>query len=292
MKNFVSEKLDLKNKLAPYLFLLPFLLSYIFFFLYPAIYSLVLSFFRYKGFGKAAFTKFDNYIQLLTYSTMWNTLKNTFIYFIFSYIIVMVVSFSLAVIVRSPLVSKYQKIYKPMVFLPQVCAVVASALVFKVIFGNRVGVINQIFGTSIPFLNMIKYMRIPVIALIAWRSIGWYFILFLSGLTTIGDDILEAAKIDGSSAFKSVYYIIIPMMKPIFMMTSITYAIGALKLYTEPNLLLSNNEAPIQVAPFINIITSNIHSGMFGKACAAGWILTTIIMIITILQMKLFKEDY
>jgi len=291
MKRKVSGK-RIKDKLAPYLFIFPFFISYICFFLFPAAYSLVLSFYRYKGFGKATFVKFENYIQLFKYPTMWNSLKNTFIYFIFSYIIVMVLSFLLAVIVRSKPVSRYQNIYKPLIFLPQVCAVVASALVFKVIFGNRVGVINQLFGISIPFLNNTNYMKIPVISLISWRNTGWYFIIFLSGLTTISDEILEAAKIDGTSPFQSVYYIIMPMMKPIFTMTSITYVIGALKLYTEPNLLLSNNEAPIQVAPFINIITSNINSGMFGKACAAGWILTTIIILITLLQMRLFKEDY
>lgn len=291
MKRMVSGK-RIKDKLVPYLFIFPFFISYICFFLFPAAYSLVLSFYRYKGFGKATFVKFENYIQLFKYPTMWNSLKNTFIYFIFSYIIVMVLSFLLAVIVRSKPVSRYQNIYKPLIFLPQVCAVVASALVFKVIFGNRVGVINQLFGISIPFLNNTNYMKIPVISLISWRNTGWYFIIFLSGLTTISDEILEAAKIDGTSPFQSVYYIIMPMMKPIFTMTSITYVIGALKLYTEPNLLLSNNEAPIQVAPFINIITSNINSGMFGKACAAGWILTTIIILITLLQMRLFKEDY
>ena len=177
---------------------------------------------------------------------MWNTLKNTFIYFICSYVIVMTVSFILAVVMRSRSVIKYQKIYKPLIFLPQVCAVVASSLVFKVIFGNQVGVINQIFHTSIPFMNDTKYMMIPVVALISWRSIGWYFVIFLSGLTTINDEILEAARIDGATSFQSLLQIIIPMMKPIFTMASITYAIGALKLYTEPNLVLSNTEAPIQ----------------------------------------------
>jgi ABC-type sugar transport system permease subunit len=80
-------------------------------------------------------------------------------------------------------------------------------------------------------------------------------------------------------------------MKPIFKLTFITYAIGAFKLYTEPNLILSKDEAPLAVAPFVNMITTNINGGNLGMACAAGWILVVLIMFLTIMQMGMFKEE-
>lgn len=291
MQNKHIKRSIIREKAAPYLFLAPFLLSVLLFFVFPAIYSLVLSFFKYKGYGATSFVGFSNYKQLFIYPTMWNSLKNTFVYFIFSYVVVMVVAFLLSVAVRSDTIKKYQRIYKPLIFLPQISAVVASALIFKIIFGNQVGVINNLLGTSIPFMNDTKFMYIPVVTLIAWRGIGWYFIIFLSGLTTIDDSVLQAAKIDGANYVQTLFRIIIPIMKPIFMMTSITYVIGAFKLYTEPNLVLSNTEAPLQVAPFINIITTNIGAGLFGKASAAGWLLALIIMTITIFQIRLFREE-
>lgn len=279
-----------RRVIAPYLFILPFLISFLAFFLMPVIYSMVISLMKYKGYGAMKYVGFDNYKRLFTYGAMWQSLLNTLQYFVLGMIPVMIVSFLLAVVVRSRAISRFQKIYKPLIFLPQVCAVVASALVFKVIFGTNVGAINQVLGTSINFLGDSKLMKIPVVSMLIWRNTGWYFIIFLSGLTTISDDLTEAAKIDGATSAQTLFYVTIPVMKPIFKLTFITYAIGAFKLYTEPNLILAKEEAPLAVAPFVNMITTNINSGALGMACAAGWILVVIIMLLTLMQMRMFKE--
>ena len=280
-----------RRQIAPYLFILPFLISFLAFFLIPVVYSVVISLTKFKGYGTMRYVGFDNYQRLLTYNAMWNSLLNTLQYFIFALIPVMILAFLLAVVVRSHAISRWQKLYKPMLFLPQVCAVVASALVFKVIFGTNVGVINQVAGTNINFLGDTKLMKLPVICMLIWRNTGWYFIIFLSGLTTISEDLTDAAKIDGANSVQTLFYVTIPVMKPIFKLTFITYAIGAFKLYTEPNLILSKEEAPLAVAPFVNMITTNINSGALGMACAAGWILVVIIMLLTLMQLRLFKEE-
>ena len=176
--------------MIPYGFMLPFLLIYGCFFLWPAIYSLLLSFFKYGGYGGAKWVGLQNYINLFNYKTMWTCLGNTAFYFIFSFIPTMIMAFLLANLVRSKTAKRFQRIYKPLIFLPQICAVVASSLCFKIIFGERVGVINQLFDTSVPFLSDTGIMRWTVVALLTWRGIGWYFIIFLSGLTTISDEVL------------------------------------------------------------------------------------------------------
>ena len=287
----VTTTNSLREKAVPYLFILPFLASFLTFFLYPVCYSFYISLTKYKGYGAMKWVGLDNYERLLNYNAMWNCLLNTFQYFIFSFIPVMIIAFMLAVIVRSKSISRYQKLYKPLIFMPQVCAVVASSLVFKVIFGGQVGVINQVLHAEIPFLSDSKLMKIPVVCMITWRQIGWYFIIFLSGLTTISDEILEASVVDGANAAQQLFRITIPMMKPIFKLTFVTYAIGAFKLYTEPNLIIAKEEAPLTVAPYVNMITTNISGGVFGMASAAGWILVVIIMLITMLQFYLMREE-
>jgi ABC-type sugar transport system permease subunit len=223
---------------------------------------------------------------------MWNSLGNTFFYFLLSFIPTMIFAFLLALIVRSKPISRFRSIYKPIIFLPQICAVVASALCFKIIFGERVGVISQLLGKAIPFLSDMQLMKWTVVVLITWRAIGWYFIIYLSGLTTIGDDIMEAANIDGASAVQSTWHITMPMMKPTFMLAFVTNAIGSLKLYTEPNLLLSQNyDPPMQVAPYVNLIINSLSGGQFGMASAAGWILVVVILILTLIQLKFFGGD-
>lgn len=280
-----------KASKAPYVFWLPFIVVYLATFLFPALYSLVLSFYKYKGYGTAKFVGFNNYKSLLNYSTMWKCLGNTLFYFIMSYIPTMLISFCLAVLVRSKTLKRFQRFYKPIIFMPQICAVVAASLIFQIIFGGDVGVINQLLGTKIPFLTDLKYMKWPVVALITWRGIGWYFIIFLAGLTTISEDVEEAALVDGATPFQKMIHVILPLMRPTFMLTSITYAIGSLKLYTEPNVLLSRTEAPLQVAPYINIVTTNVNGGNFGMASAAGWLLVILIIACTLLQLKFFGGE-
>ena len=280
-----------KASKAPYVFLLPFIVVYLATFLFPALYSLVLSFYKYNGYGTAKFVGFNNYKSLLNYSTMWKCLGNTLFYFIMSYIPTMLISFCLAVLVRSKTLKRFQRFYKPIIFMPQICAVVAASLIFQIIFGGDVGVINQLLGTKIPFLTDLKYMKWPVVALITWRGIGWYFIIFLAGLTTISEDVEEAALVDGATPFQKMIHVILPLMRPTFMLTSITYAIGSLKLYTEPNVLLSRTEAPLQVAPYINIVTTNVNGGNFGMASAAGWLLVILIIACTLLQLKFFGGE-
>ena len=280
-----------KASKAPYVFLLPFIVVYLATFLFPALYSLVLSFYKYKGYGTAKFVGFNNYKSLLNYSTMWKCLGNTLFYFIMSYIPTMLISFCLAVLVRSKTLKRFQRFYKPIIFMPQICAVVAASLIFQIIFGGDVGVINQLLGTKIPFLTDLKYMKWPVVALITWRGIGWYFIIFLAGLTTISEDVEEAALVDGATPFQKMIHVILPLMRPTFMLTSITYAIGSLKLYTESNVLLSRTEAPLHVAPYINIVTTNVNGGNFGMASAAGWLLVILIIACTLLQLKFFGGE-
>lgn len=281
-----------KKASVPYLFLLPFMAIYIMFFLWPALYSLGLSFFKYNGYGAAKWVGIQNYMNLFQYETMWKCLGNTVFYFIFSFIPTMVFSFLLALAVRSPYARKLRSVYKPLIFLPQICAVVASSLCFKIIFGERVGVINQILGDNIKFLTDPAFMRWTVVVLLSWRGIGWYFIIYLSGLTTIGEDITEAASIDGATGIQNLWYIILPMMKPTFLVAFVTNAIGSFKIYAEPNLLLSQNYDPsMKVAPYINLIVNSMSGGQFGMAAAAGWILVLIILVLTLIQLKMLGGD-
>lgn len=290
---FKIKKADrIRQKIIPFIFILPFLISYAIFFAYPAVYSFGLSFFSYKGYGAAKFVGLSNYVDLLQYSTMWKCLGNTLFYFLASFFPTMIISFLLAMLVKSKAVRRFQSIYKPLIFLPQICAIVASALCFKIILGERVGVISQLAGRAIPFLSEESFMRWSVVLLITWRAIGWYFIIYLSGLTTISEDIMEASEIDGANSLQRTWHIVMPMMKHTFMLAFITNAIGSLKIFTEPNLLLSQNyDPPMQVSPYINLIINSMSGGQFGMASATGWVLVFVILLLTLVQLKFFKGD-
>ena len=279
------------EKITPYLFIAPFAISFLLFFAFPAMYSLALSFFKYRGYGEARFVGFDNYKTLLNYSAFWKAIRNTLFYFLGHIIPVMVGAFVFALILSSKRMRRVQKIFKPLLFLPQVVPIMATALTFRVIFATHTGVINQMLNLSVPWLEDTTLMRLCVLVLVIWRSTGWFMVIFLAGLTTINVDLYEAATLDGATYLQQTTRITLPLMKPIFLFAFVMDAISSFKLYTEVNVMIAGTaNAPTDAATIMNMITQNMESGNFGGASAAGWLLFMMIAVVSILEQRLLRN--
>lgn len=279
------------EKMIPYMFIAPFLISFAIFFIFPAGYSLVLSFFKYKGYGKATFIGLNNYNSLLHYSAFWKAIENTLFYFLMHLLPVMGFAFLFAVLLQSERIGKIRKVVKPVLFMPQVVPVMASVLTFRVIFSTYTGAINQLFGLSVSWLDDPNIMRWTVVVYTIWRSTGWFMIIYLAGLTTINPSLYEAAILDGATSTQRIFYITIPLMRSIFLFAFIMDAISSFKVYTEVNVLLCGvSNAPTHAAPIMNLVTTNLKNGNFGMASAAGWLLFLIILVISLIELYLMRE--
>lgn len=280
-----------REKWIPYLFIAPFIISFIVFFAFPAGYSLVLSFFNYKGYGTAKFIGFKNYSSLLHYSAFWKSIKNTIFYFLTHIIPVMGLSFLFAIMLQSERMGRIKKVFKPILFLPQVVPVMASVLTFRVIFSTNTGAINQLFGLSIAWLEDPRVMRWCIVVYDIWRATGWFMIIYLAGFTTINPVLYEAAILDGATAAQRTFKITIPLMKPIFLFAFIMDAISSFKIYTEVNVMLAGvGNAPTDAAPIMNMVTNNMTNGKFGMSSAAGWLLFLMILGISIVELVIMRE--
>ncbi len=285
------RKRSLNDRYVPYLFIAPFLISFLLFFAFPALYSLVLSFFNYKGYGTAIFVGFKNYTSLLHYTAFWKSIKNTVFYFVLHTVPVMGLAFCFAVMLHSDRMGRIKKVFKPILFLPQVIPTMASILTFRVIFATNTGVVNQLFHLSIGWLENTDIMRWTIIIYIIWRSTGWFMVVYLAGLTTINPSLYESALLDGASPFQQNRYITIPLMKPMFIFAFIMDAISSFKIYTEVNVMIAGNDvAPTAAAPIMNMVTNNMKNGRFGMASAAGWLLFILILVISVLELIMMKE--
>lgn len=278
--------------LAPYLFISPFIVSFLTLFLGPAIYSLILSFYRYKGYGDAKFIGLQNYIATLNYHVFWTSVGNTVFYWLVHVVPLMAIAFLLAVLVRSKFV-RAKHVFKPILFLPNILAVVAASLVFQSLFGTQYGVINNLLGLQIPWLQNPTLAKIVIVLLIVWKNVGFWFVVFLAGLTSISPEVDDAARIDGASAWQRLRYITIPLMRPIFLFAFVIDAIGSFQLFTEPNVLLARGGtmASPDTAPLLNLLVINLRGGNFGQASAVSWILFLIIAAASFVQFRLFHDD-
>lgn len=167
-----------KFPVMPYLLISPFLISFLIFFAFPAVYSLILSFYNYRGYGSANFVGFDNYVALLTYPTFWTAVWNTIFYLIVHTVPVMVLAFILALILSNKFMKKVQRFYKPIIFLPQVTAIVAASMIWRVILSGRDGVLNHLLGTKIQFIEDPRFMKWSVVLLIVWRATSWFMVVY------------------------------------------------------------------------------------------------------------------
>jgi len=278
------------DALAPYLFISPFILSFITLFIGPAIYSFVLSFFRYKGYGSATFLGLDNYKAIVTYHVFWTELRNTIFYWLAHVFVLMIAAFLLAVLVRSTIISR-KNIYKPLIFLPNILATVATALVFQSLFGTEYGVINSLLGTKIPWLQDYGYARWVVVFLLIWHGIGWWFVIYLAGLTTINPEVEEAATVDGASGWQRLRYVTLPLMRNTFIFAFVIDAIGSFRIFNEPNVLVARGGslANPDMAPLLNLLMSDLRSARFGSSAAVGWILFLLVLVVSYFQFRIMR---
>ena len=230
-----KRKSLMTRKNAPYLFLTPMIILFSVFMIYPVIKSLILSFQDFTD-GQYIFCGIQNYVTMFKDPIFWKSLKNTFIYLAVQVPVMVVLSLVLGVMVEQAFL-KFRSGFRMSIFLPSVTALVAYAIVFKLLFNTDFGLVNHALRalgfTGVDWLNTVWGARMAIIIGITWRWTGYNTIIMIAGLKNIPLELYESADIDGANAFQKFFYITIPMVKSIILFVSITSTIGTLQLFDE-----------------------------------------------------------
>lgn len=218
------------------------------------------------------FIGIDNYRRMLTDPDLriaiWNSLKMMFLTIIFQ----VGIAFILAVLVSN--IKKMQQFFRTVYFFPVVISATAIGLIFKLFYNYNGGMLNQILETfGQEPVNWLK----PTLAFIMvaiptlWSYVGFYFVIILTGLSDIPDEIYEVASIDGCSKFKQVFYITIPMLRGVICTCVVLAVTGALKVFDLPWVLVPNG-APQGLTHFLGTYMYQSTFGMnnydYGSALA------------------------
>lgn len=271
-RSTTAGKRRLSESLPGYLFILPFLIIFAIFSVWPDIYAFILSFQHSRGFGKTTWVGVHNYRAILTYGVFWTQLRNTMFYWVAHAVPLIPLAFALALLVRSTVV-RMKEFWKAIIFLPQVMSIIAITLVFQTLFSTQYGVVNQVFGTNVAWLTDFGVTRWIVVLMLVWHGLGFWFVVFLAGLSSIDPALDEAAIIDGANAWQRTRLITLPLMRNVFLFAFVIDGINAIPLYTQPNVLVSRTLAPPDVGPVMNVLVSNVQGTNFGLSSAVGWLL-------------------
>ena len=287
----LNRELLYSQKLAPYVFVAPFIITFLVFFAYPLITTVLMSFQEITGSG-TTWVGFKNYQDLFANKNFYTAVQNSVTYMVLTCAILIPVPMVLAYIAESKF-SKAGKFFKTVAFMPVLCSVVVAGIIFRMMFSELDGALmNQaraLFGLEpITWLKGASTSMFAMVLLCFWRWTGMNMLYYMAGLKAIPNELYEAAEIDGANSFQKFTKICLPLLKPttIYVLTISIYA--GLAMFTESYMIFGGNNSPKNYG--LTIVGYLYRYGFekvdkFGFASAVGLVLLVGCMIITVLQL-------
>lgn len=271
-------------------FVAPTMIGLIILNFYPIVSTIIQSLYRTKGLTGSTFVGFQNYLTAFQDSTTWQALLNTVKYAIIEVPFSVVIALVLAVFLNRKMIGR--SVYRTIFFLPMVCAPAAVAMVWKWLYNQNFGLINNVFGTNVAWVNdpNITWISIGVIGV--WSVLGYNIVLFISGLQEIPGDYYEAAQIDGAGGIRQFFNITVPLLSPTTFFIVQTRIIGALTVFDLMFMVLDKTSQALQktqsmVYIFYQYAFTNNNKGMGASIVV---ILLVFILIITFILQRLEKK--
>src|SRR5690606_26124547 len=223
------------KKVAPYVFISPFILSFLILTLYPTIQAFIMSFQRVLP-GNVEFIGLSNYERIFN-PTFFLALKNTTLYVIFTVVILVVIPILLAVFLDSKLV-RFKTIFRASLFIPSLTSIIVAGTIFRMMFGESdTAVANQVvtfFGLEAIDWRYNSWSAMFLMVILAsWRWMGVNVLYFLAALQSVPKELYESADIDGANVFKKFRYVTLPFLKPITIFVVTISIINGFRMFEE-----------------------------------------------------------
>ena len=289
---------EIAKKRWAYVFISPFYILFLVFGFFPVLFSIYLSFHKWKGLGPMEFVGLKNYTYLLGVGgkAFWQSIENGIILF-FMYVPIMTfVAIVLAVILNSKLVRFFQG-YRTMIFAPYVTSMVAAGFTFRLLLQNKGGLFNVALNMlglpGIPWLENVWWARVSLCLLVVWGWLGYNMVIMLAGLQTIPRELTEAALIDGASPVQAFFHITIPLLRPVILFSVILSTMGSFGLFNEVMALTNSTAGPMRatLTTLVQIYNEAFDHFRFGRASAQAYVYFALIFVLTLLQFRYFGRE-
>ncbi len=279
----------------PLIFLWPYLLVSVVFFVYPLINAFLLAFQQTNDPVTKEWIGLKNFSFILTDPVFYKALKNTAVFAFFSIFLQLPISLGLAMLLNVSK-SKSKGFFRLLIFSPQLVGPIFVGIMFSVMFTKRYGVVNKFvqelsgWGLDVDWLSN-PHLSMPALVLIAlWLFVGFNMVYFLAALQNVDESLKEAAAIDGAGKWQIFRNVTLPAIKPVATFVVIMSTIGSFQLFELPyNLFPNQNFGPdnsgLTIVGYLYI--KAFRNSDIGMGAAVGWILTFIIMIISLIQVRI-----
>lgn len=275
-----------------YLFASPWIVGFLLFVLYPLLASLYYSFCDYSVLRKPVWTGLDNFQTLFHDKVFWTSLYNTAYFAAFFLPLSLILSLALAMLLNAKV--RGQAIYRTIFYLPSLLPLVATAVLFLWVFDADNGVVNNLLKLlkiqGPGWLSDPLWSKFTIIILSLW-GVGNTMIIYLASLQEVPESLYEAAEIDGAKAWGKTKAVTLPMISPVILFNTIMGIVGALQVFTVPFIMFPGG-VPANSTYFY---TAYLYDNAFkfhnmGYACAMGWVMFVIILILTQISRSLSEK--
>lgn len=251
--------------------------------IYPTIYSLVVSLTRWRlTTGEdPRFVGFENYINLLTDPSFWNSVRVTVVFVIFSVAIEFVLAFAIALLFFRGFPG--DKIMRTLILLPMLCAPVVVGLLARFSLEPNFGIVNQLLRSiglpTTEFLGSPQLALPTLIAIDVWQWTPFLFLIFLAAMQGLPEEIIEASKLDGASWPRIIWHQFLPLLKYPMMVGILLRLIDSFRVYDI--VFMTTRGGPIDVTSTMSwqIYDVGFRSFTISYAAAYSWLLLLLVLL-------------
>ncbi|NJR47819.1 MAG: sugar ABC transporter permease [Hyellaceae cyanobacterium CSU_1_1] len=284
-----------RQKLTPYLFLLPAIALLGLTVFFPALQAFALSFTRYEYdiTQPPEWIGIANFQRLWQDEVFWQTIKNTLLYLIGVVPILIIAPLGLAIMVNQKL--RGINWFRTAFYTPVVISMVVAGIAWKAVYTQN-GLLNQFLKQlglteGIPWLTDPQLVLWSVMLVTIWKGLGYYMVIYLAGLQSISPELYEAAAIDGSDSWQKHLDITLPLMRPYLFLVGVISAISATKVFEEIFIMTQGGPGNSSKTVVYYLYERAFQDLDISYACTIGLVLFLGILGLSIINLKLTAES-
>ena len=289
-------KLKGKSRIQIGLLLLPGLLIFCIFTVYPIIRLFWMSFFKWDfgSFLNQEFIGLSNYRSVLTDPYFQTSFVNTIVYTLVTVPAQMILGLLVAILINS--ITRFKIGFRVAYYLPVITSWVIASLVFKYVF-NTEGLLNyfltgviHVTGANIHWLDSRRGGMTIAMLLGIWKGIGWNMVVFLAALQAVPQELYESASLDGAGAFQKFRYVTLPGIRGTILFALVMLTIGGFNVYTSTKLITDGKPGHATEVVLTWMYYKAFSTGKFGYSAALSFIIAFILGILAVLEFRLMQN--
>ena len=278
-----------KDWIAAYIFIAPVTIGLIIFYIWPFIQNVWFSFNDVNKFNIATFNGIENYKQLIADDEVWRTFGNTLKYVVITVPVGLFLSIVIAALLNAKI--KGKSIYRTLYFLPSVTMSAAVAMVWKWIYNEQMGILNEGIkaagGTGHGWLTDPHTALYCIMLVGLWMTVGYNMIILLAGMQGISQSYYEAAALDGAGPFAQFFKITIPMLTPTIFFVMVTSIISGFQVFDTIYMMIGKTSPAYDSTQTVVMLfyRTAFDYGYKGYAAAISILIFLVIMLVTVVQL-------